>query len=110
MNMEDRLFEMPSNIAKNSREFDLALLDEMKSLRNIPVRKFDSMIRKIMRKKSSCKLWFTNNPSREWNGREYRDCNYRCCPSSHNAKHYFCLMLHRTENEITVTDGFLTAT
>lgn len=58
--MEDRLFEIPYNSDKNSHEFDLALLEEIKSLRNIPVEKFDSTIRKIMRKKSSCKLWFTN--------------------------------------------------
>ena len=107
--MEDRLFEIPLNVDKNSHEFDLALLEEIKTLRNIPVEKFNSVIRRIMSKKSSCKLWFTNNPSREWDGKSYRDCNYRCCPSSHKARNYFCLMLDRTDNDITVKDGFLTA-
>lgn len=108
-NFTDSLFEMPVNVDKNSHEYDLALLEEIKALKNIPIKNFDSTMRKIMRKKSSCKLWFTNNPSREWDGKQYRDCNYRCCPSSHKARHYFCLMLDRTENSITVQDGFLTA-
>lgn len=107
--MEDRLFEIPQNVDKNSREFDLALLEEIKNLTNIPAGKFDSVIRKIMRKKSSCKLWFTNNHSREWDGKSYRDCDYRCCPSSRKARYYFCLMLDRTNNGVTVKDGFLTA-
>lgn len=107
--MEDRLFDLPLKVNKNSTEFDLALLEEIKGIVNIPVDKFDSAIRKIMRKKSSCKLWFTNNPSREWDGKSYRDCNYRCCPSSHNARNFFCLVLDRKETGITVIDGFLTA-
>lgn len=107
--MEDILFDLPLNIDKNSREFDLELLEEIKMLSNIPANKFDSIMRKIMRKKSSCKLWFTNTPSKEWDGKSYRECNYKCCPASHKAKNYFCLMLKRTENGITVLDGFLVA-
>ena len=108
--MTDRLFEISFKADKSSREFDLALLEEIKSLRNIPAKNFDLAIRKIMRKKSTCKLWFTNNVSREWDGKNYRNCNYRCCPSSHNARHYFCLMLDRTDSGlITVKDGFLVA-
>ncbi len=108
--MEDNLFDLAfNNVDKNSREFDLELLKEIKSLSNIPVNKFDSIMRKIMRKKTTCKLWFTNIPSNEWDGKSYRYCNYRCCPSSHKARHFFCLVLNRDRDFITVTDGFLTA-
>lgn len=107
--MEDRLFKMPVNTDRNSHEFDLVLLEEIKHLKNIPVKEFDKTMRKIMHKKSSCNLWFTNNPSKEWDGQQYRNCNYRCCPSSHKARSYFCLMLDKAEDGITVIDGFLTA-
>ena len=107
--MEDRLFEMPLNIDRNSREFDLALLEEIKRFHDIPATKFDALMRKTMRRKSSCKLWITNNPSTEWDGKQYRDCNYKCCPSSYKARSYFCLLLDRSDNGITVKDGFLSA-
>ncbi len=107
--MEDRIFEMEIKVDKNSREFDLALLEELKTLANIPVNKFDTVVKKIMRKKSSCKLWWDNKTVNEWNGKEYLKVNYRCCPSSHKANYFFCLMLDRNENGITVLDGFLRA-
>lgn len=107
--MEDIIFESIPTADKNSREYDIALLEEIKKLSNIPVKKFDTIIRQIMRKKSSYKLWFTNNPSREWDGKTYRDCNYRCCPSSHKARYYFCLVLERNKTGINVIDGFLSA-
>ena len=107
--IEDRIFEMEIKADKNSKEFDLSLLEELKSLVNIPVNKFDTMVRQIMKKKSSCKLWFDNKPVKEWNGKEYQEVNYRCCPSSHKARYFFCLMLDRREDGITVTDGFLRA-
>lgn len=54
---EDTIFDMEISIDKNSKEFDLSLLEELKQLKDIPVNKFDSLVRKIMRKKSSYKLW-----------------------------------------------------
>lgn len=107
--MEDRIFEMELPVDKNSREFDLALLQELKTLKDIPINKFDTLMKKIMKKKSSCKLWWDNKPVKEWDGKEYRDTNYRCCPSSHKARYYFCLMLDRKETGISVLDGFLSA-
>ena len=109
LKMEDRIFEMEIKENKNSREFDLSLLEELKTLVNIPVNKFDTMVRQIMKKKSSCKLWFDNKTVEEWNGKEYQEVNYRCCPSSHKARYFFCLVLDRKEDGITVTDGFLRA-
>ena len=107
--MEDMLFESPLAVNKNSIEFDLTLLEEIKKLSNVPTKKFDTIMRKIMKKKSSCKLWFTNKPSKEWDGKTYRDCNYRCCPVSRKAGYYFCLFLERNKTGITVIDGFLSA-
>ena len=109
--MKDKIFEtdLPLRIDKNSREFDLALLEEIKQFSDIPVNKFDTLMKKIMRKKSSCKLWWDNKTVQEWTGAEHRTCNYRCCPSSHKARHFFCLVLDRKETGITVLDGFLSA-
>lgn len=38
--MEDVIFEMNMKVDKNSWEFDLGLLEELKALKNIPVNKF----------------------------------------------------------------------
>ena len=94
---------------KNSKEFDLIILEELKALTNIPVNKFNTSVRKIMRKKSSCKLWFNNKPIKEWDGKQYRETNYRCCPTSRKANYYFCLVLDRKDTGITVIDGFLSS-
>lgn len=107
--MEDRIFEMKLSIDKNSREFDLRLLEEIKKLSNIPVNKFDSVMKKIMKRKSSCKLWWDNKEVKEWDGKQDRICNFRCCPESHKARYFFCLVLDRKESGITVVDGFLRA-
>lgn len=109
--MEEKILEttLPLYIDKNSKEFDLTLLEEIKQLSDIHVNKFDTLMKKIMRKKSSCKLWWDNKTVQEWTGTEYRTCNYRCCPSSHRANYFFCLVLDRNETGITVVDGFLRA-
>lgn len=107
--MEDTIFDMELTIDKNSTEFDLNLLEEIKKLSNIPVSKFDTVIRKIMKQKSSCKLWIAHKETTRWNGKEWRECNYQCAPSSHKARNYFCLVLDRHKNNITVVDGFLSA-
>ena len=47
--MEEKIFEttLPLYIDKNSKEFDLALLEEIKQLSDIPVNKFDTLMKKI---------------------------------------------------------------
>jgi hypothetical protein len=97
------------SIDRNSTQFDKMLLEELKKLKNIPVNKFMSEVRKIMRKKSSAKLWFDNKSVEEWNPFEQKKekCNFRCCPSSRSAGFYFCLQLNRTDEKIDVIDGFL---
>lgn len=106
--MEDRLFEIEPIIDKNTKKFDEELLKSMIGLR-IPTNKFKTEMRKIMRKKSSCKLWWSNKPTKIWDGKECHEVNYRCCPSSHKARSYFCLVLDRTEDFITIQNGFLEA-
>jgi hypothetical protein len=109
--MEDRIFEMELPVDKNSKEFDLKLLQQIKELKNIPVDKFDLLMKKLMKRKSSCQLWWDNKEVSEWDyeSKSYKKCNYRCCPSSHKARNYFCLILDREGSEITVVDGFLTS-
>jgi hypothetical protein len=109
--MEDRIFEMELPVDKNSKEFDLKLLQQMKKLKNIPADKFDLLMKKLMKQKSSCKLWLDNKESSKWDykTKSYRKCNYRCCPTSRKARHYFCLILDRKDSGITVVDGFLTS-
>jgi len=92
---------------KNSRRFDLELLEEIKSFKHIPVDKFDALMQKTMKKKSAKKLWWDNKLAKEWDGEKYREVNYRCCPSSYKARYYFCLVLDRNDDGITVLDGFL---
>lgn len=68
--MEDVIFEMNMKVDKNSWEFDLGLLEELKALKNIPVNKFNTVVRNIMKKKSSCKLWFNDNTVDKWDGKK----------------------------------------
>lgn len=106
--MEDRLFEIKPIINKNSNDFDKELLKSMIGL-VIPVNKFETEMQKIMRRKSSCKLWWDNKPTKIWDGKEYHDVNYRCCPSSHRARSFFCLVLDMEDGFVTVKNGFLEA-
>lgn len=109
----DNIFntEILISVNKNSRDFDLTLLEELKQLKNIPTNKFDTYVRKIMRKKSSCKLWIDKSNRECWDGseRKSKKTNYRCCPTSQKANYYFCLILNESTDGITVADGFLSA-
>ena len=87
---------------------DTELLQELIGMK-VDIKKFESELKKKFRKVSSCKLWFTNIPSKEWTGKEYKDCNFRCCPSSHKARNYFCLNLENEDNNIIIKNGFLTS-
>lgn len=106
--MEDTIFEMELPVDKNSREFDLELLNSIIG-KTFKTKKFETEMRKIFRKKSSCKLWWDNKPVDLWDGKEYHYVNYRCCPPSHKARHIFGLVLDRNEDIIVVKDGFLEA-
>lgn len=106
--MEDILFDIKPIVDKNSWEFDKQLLKSIIGL-SIPTKKFDTEMKRIMKKKSSCKLWWDNKETTIWDGKEYHEVNYRCCPSSHKARCYFCLVLDRTEDFITIKNGFLSA-
>ena len=52
--MEDKIFEMELPVDKNSREFDLKLLKSIIG-KTFKTEKFETEMRKIFRRKSSCK-------------------------------------------------------
>lgn len=106
--MEDNLMTMPTIIDKNSKEYDLSLLNEMIGM-EIPINKFETEMKRIMRKKSSCKLWWDNKLVKIWDGTNYHEVNYRCCPSSHRARHIFGLVLEYGNESIKIKEGFLEA-
>lgn len=106
--MEDKIFEMELPVDKNSREFDLELLNFIIG-KSFETKKFETEMKKIFRKKSSCKLWFDNKPVDLWDGKEYHRVNYRCCPSSHKARYVFGLILNENKDYIVVENGFLQA-
>lgn len=106
--MEDVIFEMELPVDKNSREFDLKLLNSIIG-KSFETKKFETEMKKIFRKKSSCKLWWNNKPVDLWDGKEYHRVNYRCCPSSHKARYVFGLILNKNEDYIVVENGFLQA-
>lgn len=92
-------------------EFDLMLLDELKSLNNIPIKKFNARVHKIMQKKSKGKLWWQDDVVEKWDSKngKWKKTNYRCCPVDNNSKHIFCLVLKGDGKRISVVDGFLYA-
>lgn len=106
--MEDRIFEIELPVDKNSREFDLKLLNNIIG-KTFKTEEFEAEIKKIFKEKSSCKLWWDNKPVNLWDGKEYHVVNYRCCPSSHRARYIFGFILERNEEYIIVKDGFLEA-
>lgn len=106
--MEDRIFEIELPVDKNSREFDLKLLNNIIG-KTFKIEEFEAEIKKIFKEKSSCKLWWDNKPVNLWDGKEYHVVNYRCCPSSHRARYIFGFILERNEEYIIVKDGFLEA-
>lgn len=108
------LFACMANINKNSHDFDLMILEQLKQIKVAP-KHFNKAVRKIMKQKSNMQLWWCDKLTKVWvyNHDEkkgnYYDVNYRCCPVSRKAQSYFCLMLSNTEKEISVIDGWLQA-
>ena len=92
---------------KNSKEYDKRLLEKMKKLKDVPVEKFDSLVEKILKKKSKKDLWVSYRRGYEWDGIQMRETNYRCCSGVGNVKNVFCLVLNENSENITVEDGFL---
>ena len=95
---------------KNSKEFDQSLFKELVG-KTFSTDQFESEINKIFRKKSNQKLWWSNIPVQIWDGKDYHDVNYRCCPESHSVRYIFGLVLEHDQNKHTVTvkEGYLEA-
>ncbi len=94
---------------KSDTAFDLQLLAELKALSGTPVDTFDTEVARIMKKKSSRKLWngnFAPSYEKDLDG-NMRKYNFKCCPESVSAKNLFCLLIERKDGKVFVTDGFL---
>lgn len=105
---EDNLMDMPVKVNKNSYQFDKWLLSTLIG-KVIPIQDFEKEMKKIFRKKSSCKLWWDNKLINDfWSDMQYHTVNYRCCPSSHKARYIFGLYLEYGNDEnITIKEGWL---
>ena len=99
-----------TGIDKNSRKYDEALMKELIGL-SVPINKFETELRKWFKYKSSAKLWWDNKPTKIWDGKEYHEVNYRCCPSSKKAVRYFCFVLNTTKHDgyVTIEKGYFEA-
>ena len=99
-----------AGVDKNSRKYDEALMKELIGL-SIPINRFETELRKWFKYKSSSKLWWDNKPTKIWDGKEYHEVNYRCCPSSRKATRYFCFVLNTTKHDgyITIEKGYFEA-
>jgi hypothetical protein len=108
------LFDTTPKIDKYSFEFDLTILEQLKQIKTTP-ELFGDAVKKIMKQKSRAELWVSDAPHNIWvvneerSGGRYQAVNYRCCPTSKKAKFYFCLLLDKSDSEISVIDGWLTS-
>ena len=99
-----------TGIDKNSIKYDEALMNELIGL-SIPINKFETVLRKWFKYKSSAKLWLDNKPAKIWDGKEYHEVNYRCCPSTKKTERYFCFVLNTTKHDgyVTIENGYFEA-
>lgn len=76
--------------------------------KEIPIENFEDEITKIMKKRSSAKLWWSNIPDtiRDEKG-DFHKVNYRCIPESSQCKNMFCLVLSHTNGMVHIKEGYL---
>lgn len=91
---------------RNSYGFDEMLLNRLKAI-SCDSKIFLKEVKKIMREKSSSKLWYSFTDKKVWVNGKYENTNFSCCPSSHAAKNYFCLVIEEAGGITTVKDGYL---
>lgn len=118
------------NLAQEINLFDYELKkyitdqEILNQLKNIHCKegKLLAEVRKIMKQKTSAKLWYEwndykkpnmnyyiskNNPNYAEEEFEQVKYNFSCCPILNSARHYFRLDIHVSEGYITVIDGWL---
>lgn len=93
---------------KNSKEFDQELLNSLVG-KKISISSFEDELQKIFKKKSSRNLWWDNKPTKIWDGKEYHNVNFRCCPKSSNTRYMFCMVLEHRDGYVEITEGCLEA-
>ena len=76
--------------------------------KKILVADFEKEICKIMKKRSTSRLWCSNIPDsiRDING-ELHTVNYRCIPESPKCENMFCLVLEHENGMVVVKEGYL---
>lgn len=76
--------------------------------KKLPVEDFETEIRKIMKKRSSAKLWWSNMPDtvKDENG-IFHEVNYRCIPESSSCLNMFCFVLEHMNGMVLIKEGYL---
>ena len=76
--------------------------------KKFPVENFETEIGKIMKKRSSAKLWYSNMPDtvKDENG-IFHEVNYRCIPESSSCQNMFCFVLEHMDGMVLLNEGYL---
>lgn len=72
------------------------------------VEDFETELGKIMKKKSSAKLWWSNMPDtvKDKNGISH-EVNYRCVLESSSCQNMFCFVLEHMDRMVLIKEGYL---
>ena len=72
------------------------------------VKNFETEIGKIMKKRSSAKLWWPNMPDtvRDESGISHK-VNYRCIPESSSCRKMFCFVLEHMDGIVLIKERYL---
>lgn len=74
--------------------------------KRFPIENFEEELGKIMKKKSSAKLFISNMPDtiKGLDG-SYHSVNFKCIPQSRSCKYMFCLMLKHEDGMVLIQKG-----
>ena len=76
--------------------------------KRFPVESFEEELGKILKKRSSAKLFISNMPDtiKGLDG-SYHSVNFKCIPLSRSCKCMFCLMLKHEDGMVLIQKGYL---
>lgn len=76
--------------------------------KRFPIENFEIELRKVMKKRSSAKLFISNMPDtiKGLDG-SYHSVNFKCIPQSRSCKCMFCLMLKHEDGMVLIQEGYL---
>lgn len=86
---------------------DTKILEELIGM-SIPVEEFETEIGKVMKKRSTAHLYYSNKPDciRSLDG-TYHNVNYKCVPEDKKCQNFFCLVLEHSDGKVFIKEGFL---